>query len=73
MTKRANGYATKEDLKDLEKNLKDEMLNLKVEVLGELKKMQEDNAAHLFSHMRINNDIQELQDRVTKIERPNST
>ena len=68
-----NTYATKNDLKDLEKNLKDEMLNLKVEVLGELKKMQEDSAAHTFSHMRINDDMHELQERVTKIERPNLT
>lgn len=59
-----NGYATKEDLKDLEKNLKDEMLNVKVEVLGELKKMQENSAAHKFTHMRINDDIQELQEKV---------
>jgi hypothetical protein len=46
-----NGYATraylkklelntKADIKESEQNLKSEMVNLKVEVLGELKKMQ---------------------------------
>jgi len=85
-----NNYATKDDLKSMEKNLKGEMgsmkfemkelenklsdriLDTEVKILGELQKMRDDDAAHKFSHMRINDDIQELQDRVGKIEKTNS-
>jgi len=74
---KTNGYATKEDLKKLERNvnlqiseltervdgLKNQMVDTEVKILGELQKMREDNAAHQFSHMRINDDIQELQEK----------
>jgi hypothetical protein len=74
-----NGYATKDDLNRLEHNLKEEisglkkditneMISLKVDVLGELKNIQENDSAHQFSHMRINDDSQELQTKVKKIE-----
>ena len=74
-----NGYATKKDLNRLENNLKEEMsglkqditnemTNIKVEVLGELKNIQENDSAHQFSQMRINDDIQELQTKVKKLE-----
>ncbi|HLE48544.1 MAG TPA: hypothetical protein VI819_00715 [Patescibacteria group bacterium] len=68
-----NDIATKRDIKELEKNIKSEMTDLKVELLGELKKMQENDAVHQFSHMRINEDIIDLQGRVSKIEKPNLT
>jgi polyhydroxyalkanoate synthesis regulator phasin len=70
-----NGYATKEDLKSLGnslnksiKSLDTRILGSEVKILGELQKMREDNAAHQFSHMRINDDIQELQTKVKKLE-----
>lgn len=50
------------------KEMKDDNLSMKVEILGELQKMREDDAAHKYSHQRVNDDIEELQDRVDKLE-----
>ena len=70
-----NGYSTKVDLNKLEnrlnkriKSLDTRIINTEVNILGELQKMREDDAAHQFSHMRINDDIQELQTKVKKLE-----
>jgi flagellar motility protein MotE (MotC chaperone) len=62
----------KEDIKNLEIRLESKIENVKTEVkelitnsevkvLGELQKMREEDAAHRYSHMRINEDIEELQ------------
>lgn len=77
-----DSYATKADLKRLEQNLekeiidskneivgtKNEIINMKVEVLGELQKMREDDAAHKFSHIRIDDDLIEHDNRLKKVE-----
>lgn len=55
----------------LEKNIsemKKDILEMKLEILGELKNMREENATHQFSHMRINDDLIEHDDRLRKLE-----
>ncbi|OGM11504.1 hypothetical protein A2Z22_00445 [Candidatus Woesebacteria bacterium RBG_16_34_12] len=49
-------------------NLKTDMLEMKVEILGELKDMREESAAHNFSHMRINDDLQNHDEQIKKLE-----
>ncbi len=66
-----NNVATKSDIKRLEKNIKgfgNRILESEVKILGELKDMREDNAAHQFSHKRINDDLQEHDKRLVKLE-----
>ena len=63
-----NNYATRQDLKKLEKNLGTRILKTEVKILGELQKMREDNAAHQFSHARINDELQEHDKRLTELE-----
>ena len=59
-----NGLRTevKEDIG----NLKSEMIDIKVEILGELKNMREEFSTHQFSHMRINDELEEHNQRLIK-------
>lgn len=66
-----NGHATKSDIKILKsdiKNLEMRILESKVKILGELKDMREDFATHQFSHMRINDELQEHDKRLKTLE-----
>ena len=56
--------ATKSDIKALKKDI----LEMKVEILGELKDMREEFDAHQFSHVRINYELQEHDTRLKSLE-----
>lgn len=62
MTK--NTGATKSDIKALKKDI----LEMKVEILGELKELREEFDAHQFSHIRINDELQEHDTRLKSLE-----
>ncbi|MFC1625501.1 hypothetical protein ACFL1Q_00465 [Patescibacteria group bacterium] len=70
MTK--SDLATKKDLKvlreDIKKEVKSIVLETEVKVLGELKEMREEFDAHQFSHIRINDDLQEHDKRIKTLE-----
>ena len=66
-----NNIATKTDIDRLEnqiKKLDSRMLDTEVKILGELKDMREDSAAHQFSHMRTNEDLIDHDNRLKKLE-----
>lgn len=67
-----NGVATKKDVKvivdKLEKKLENRIVESEVKILGELQKMRDDNVAHQFSHQRINDEIQDHEKRLDKLE-----
>ena len=66
-----NNVATKSDIKRLQKTVKgveDRVLESEVKILGELKDMREDSAAHQFSHKRINDELQDHDKRLIKLE-----
>ena len=56
--------AVKSDVKALGKDV----LEMKVEILGELKDMREEFDTHQFSHIRINDELQEHDGRLKKLE-----
>jgi hypothetical protein len=69
-----NNYATKEDLARVEKKLdemKEDNLNMKLEILTELKEMREEHDMHQYSHTRINDDLQEHDKRLKVLETSN--
>lgn len=41
-------------------------------IIDEFKKTQEEQEVHQFSHARINDDLEELQTRIDKLEQPHS-
>lgn len=59
-----NNHATKSDIKRLENKI----LNSEVKILGELKDMREEFSTHQFSHMRINDELQEHDKRLKNLE-----
>ncbi len=59
------GFATKDDLKQL----KDEIVEIKDEIMGELKSIQENQETHNFSHSRINDELIGHEDRIRKLEK----
>lgn len=65
-------YATKNDLEEavseVKKEVKKIVLNSEVKILGELQKMREDDAAHRFSHLRMDEDIEDHEKRISKLE-----
>jgi hypothetical protein len=63
-----NSTATKEDLKRLEKNLGERILNSEVKILGELKDMREEHSVHQSSHRRINDEIQDHEKGIKNLE-----
>lgn len=63
-----NNLATKDDIKNLKDDIESRILESEVKVLGELKDFREDFATHQFSHMRINDELQEHGRRLKKLE-----
>ena len=61
-----NSSATKSDIDTLKKDI----LEMKVEILGELKDMREEFDVHQFSHVRINDELQEHDQRLKTLESP---
>lgn len=53
----------------LDKRLKQQKDDIVEEIVKEIKDMREEFNVHQFSHTRINDDLSELDDRVTKIEK----
>lgn len=49
--------------------LKDDLYQIKDEIMGELKRNRENDETHQFSHMRINDDVQDLDKRVKNLEK----
>jgi hypothetical protein len=56
------------DIGSLEKSLESRILESEVKILGELKDMREEFSTHQFSHMRINDELQEHDGRLKKLE-----
>jgi hypothetical protein len=65
-----NNYSTKNDLKAAVKKLESKIIESEVKILSELKNIREEFDTHQFSHMRINDDLQEHDDRLKKLEAP---
>ena len=68
-----NGYATKADIGDVKsvlKDLKSKILESEVKILGELKDMREEFDVHQFSHVRINDELPEHDQRLKSLESP---
>ena len=59
----------KESFKEFGDKLKEDLYQIKDEIMSELKKNRENDEAHQFSHMRINDDIQDLDKRVKTLEK----
>ncbi len=73
MTK--NNIATKDDIKRLEtkfsskfNKLEEKISESELKILTELKDMREESDAHQFSHIRINDELQEHGGRLKKLE-----
>lgn len=49
----------------LKKDLSSEMLNWKVEIVGEIKAMREEFDTHQYSHLRINETLEDHEKRLT--------
>lgn len=67
----SNNLATKSDIKKLESDIKKldgRILDSEVKILGELKGMREEFSTHSFSHVRLDEEVEDLQKRVTKLE-----
>ena len=64
-----NGLVTKLYLDKRLDKFKEELYQIKDEIIGEIKKMREEFNAHQFSHMRINDDISDHEKRLIKLEK----
>ena len=67
-------FATKDDLKafatkDDLKQVKDEIIEMKDEIMSELKSQQENQEVHTYSHSRINDDLDDHETRIRKLEK----
>lgn len=49
----------------LKKDLSSEMLNWKVEIVGEIKAMREEFDTHQYSHLRIDETLEDHEKRLT--------
>lgn len=67
-------YKLKEDLRfEISEDIKgladkNDLIQFKDEILTEIKKLREDDEAHRFSHMRINDELQEHSKQVAKLQ-----
>ena len=71
-------HATKNDIKGLKANfkklgnkfdgLKSDVLNMKVEIMSELKDIREEHDVHQFSHRRINDELQDHEKKIKRLE-----
>lgn len=50
------------------KKFKDELYEIKDEIVGEIKAMREEFDTHQYSHTRINDDLQDHDQRMSKLE-----
>ena len=65
------GKKLKDELKtELKRDLKSELLEIKDEIVGEIKDMREEFNTHQYSHIRVNDDLQEHDRRLKKLESP---
>lgn len=63
------GRKFKRELKEeLREELKDDLYEIKDEIVGEIRDMREEFNAHLFSHERISDQLQDHEDRIVKLE-----
>ncbi len=58
------------DISKFNKDISIKILESEERLMKELKDTRENSDAHQFSHMRINDDLQELDTRVRKLEQP---
>ena len=61
---------TNEKLIQLKKDLSSEMLNWKVEIVGEIKAMREESTAHQYSHLRVDETLEDHEKRLTHLGAP---
>ncbi|PJC76124.1 hypothetical protein CO010_03310 [Candidatus Shapirobacteria bacterium CG_4_8_14_3_um_filter_39_11] len=69
-------FATKDDLKQVKDEIvemKDEIVEMKDEIMGELKSQQENQKIHNYSHSRINDDLDDHETRIRKLEKTSAT
>lgn len=59
-----------EKLINLKKDLSNEMLNWKVEIVSEIKAMREEFNTHQYSHLRINETLEDHEKRLTSLGAP---
>lgn len=57
-------YVTNTTFKTEIMKIQELIINSEVKILAELQNMREDNEAHKFSHIRIDEEIEELQKKV---------
>lgn len=73
LDKKLESFTTKEYLdKRLKSELKKTEDRVVNRIIDEFKKTQEEDEAHQFSHTRINDDLEEIQIRVKKLEHSHS-
>ena len=53
--------------------MKDEIVEMKDEIMGELKSQQENQKIHNYSHSRINDDLDDHETRICKLEKTSAT
>ena len=53
---------------EFKKGFKDELYEIKDEIVGEIKSMREEFNTHQYSHRRINDEIQDHDKRLKKLE-----
>lgn len=63
-----NNLVTKDFLDDRLKTFKDDLYAIKDEIMGELKGLREEFHSHQYSHVRINDEIQDHEKRINKLE-----
>ena len=68
--KRIDGLGEKMEQRFAEQ--KNDLLNIKDEIMKELKDMREEQADHNFSHTRIDDTLREHDQRITVLEKPTS-
>lgn len=64
-----NNLVTKRYLDKRLGTFKEELYDMKDEIVGEIKALREEFDSHQFSHTRINDELQDHEKRITKIEK----
>jgi hypothetical protein len=75
--KKTNNYITKDYLdkklgvfkSELKEELKSDLYDIKDEIVGEIKALRDEFDAHQYSHTRINDDLENHEERLTKLEK----
>lgn len=58
----------KEDIGSFKEDMKNELYEIKDEIVGEIKELREEFDAHRFSHDRIDETLEEHNQRIIKLE-----